>query len=183
MQYKNTLLVHVPVIIGLLVIHYFSTDILGFFYLNSLKKRLNELGSGKLTIYEDGNYEPIAKGDSRFKLPRHPKLVIVKRNQNITKEIYFTKYGERIEALYIDNKIKSVSYRFALGTVGFLIPIIGLLIGLYSVIHEMVRTGDVMSWTWTRHPDDYEKICYLYAISLIGFGLLLLVMKHKIGGG
>jgi hypothetical protein len=182
-RFGKSIFAHFTVIIALLSIHYFSDDIYIYFSFNSFIKKYSESSSENLKVYRNGLYVPILKKDTYRHLPRDVKIVVVEKDSDITKEIYFSKNGDIIEAIYVNNIIQSITAKSIPSAVSFSIPLLGIVFGIYSVVHNILRTGNIITWGLMRRLDSLEKVCIIYTISLFGFGLLLLIIKHGSGVG
>lgn len=161
-QYKF----HFFIIGSILILQFFFCDIFAFFYLQGVENTLKKeelLLKGK--FYQSGKYDSLFK-DPRSDTPNEYKFVFVKNNNNLIKEIYYTKYGEKITVIYMGNKWEETS-GFALpNLVSFLFPVIGFMIFLFSIFHKIIRTGEIISWKLRKLPyDKTEKICLLYGLT------------------
>lgn len=180
-RFGKSIFVHSTVTIALLVIHYFFDDTYIYFSFHSFIEKYNESSSKNFKIYRNGLYVPILKKNTYRHLPRNVKIIVVEKDNDITKEIYFSKKGDIIEAIYVNSTMQSITSKSVPSAVFFLIPFLGIIIGSYSVARNILRTGNIMTWSLWRRFDSIEKVCMIYANSLFGFGLLLLIVKHGTG--
>ena len=178
-QKKLKYKLHIPIIAFTLLFHsvfiYFYTQ----FYLINVGEKLSQIESsteGKL--YQSGNYIPIYENKKSNKIPKKYVYALVNNYGNTTEEIYYTKKGQKIVALYKNKKLVKVSRSSEPKKINFIIPIVGFLFLIFAVFREAIRRGTFSSWQIGRSPDYVEKTCYLYGISLFAFGILILILKE-----
>ena len=143
-----------------------------------IESKLEEMDPAQGKLYRSGEYEPLLNQESSFKIPRDYIYAFVSTSGATTEEVYYTKDGTMVEAFYKDKKIKKVSGKTGPKTAYFFIPIVGLLIVVFSAFREALRTGNLSSWKIGQSPDRLEKIYYLYGIPLFAVGIFIVIVKE-----
>lgn len=169
---------HIPMIIALLVLQFFSSDIFSYFYLKKVENKLSKLHSVTGKFYRHGEYKPRLKENSPFRVPKNYVYAFVNKDGDITEETYYTKDGTKVVALYSGDKIVKVSGASGPKTFYFIIPIIGFLLILFANLREAARSGNIFSWQLGRSPDHLEKICYLYGVPFFGISIFIVIVKE-----
>lgn len=168
---------HIPIVCVVLALHFYASDIFTYFYLKGVKNQLSQKHlTGKL--YLKGDYEPLLRNDPYRNLPENHVFVFVSENKGVTEEIYYTDKGQKVEALYIRGKIKQISGSSPSKMVFFIVPLVGLLLAGFSILHEMVRTGKVFTWQLGKSQDNLEMLCNLYGLPFTFAGIFIVVIKE-----
>jgi hypothetical protein len=170
---------HLPVIIIVLILQVFVSDIYLHFYLIGVGNKLQEAtNKGGGDFYNKGEYEPLLSKKSSFAVPRDYVYAFVEKKDNVTIETYFDPDGKKVKAFYINGRINKVSGKSGPKIFYFIIPIIGFILVLFAIIREAARTGNIFSWQLGKAPDSFEKVCYSYGIPFFGAGVLIVIVKE-----
>jgi hypothetical protein len=74
--------IHIPIIVSMLVIHYFSSDIFNHFYLRAAEKELASKDSISGTFYREGEYKKQRKNIPCKIVPCDSLFVLVENSEN-----------------------------------------------------------------------------------------------------
>lgn len=170
---------HFPIIIAILFLHTFASDIYLHFYLQNVEKNfLENTVSGNGSLYKSGEYTPILKEESSFSVPNKYEFVFVENRDNVTEETYYTMDGDKVKAFYINGKIQKVSGKSGPKMAYFIVPVLGFVFVLFANLRESARTGKFFSWQLGKSPDYIEKLFYLYGVSFFAIGLFIIIVKE-----
>jgi hypothetical protein len=153
---------HISIIFIILVLQLCIPQISTHFFLqfNKVKYR-NSLHN---QFYEKGKYIPLSVENS----PQKYEFVIVRNEDNILEEKYFTTDGEKIAVIYENKKWKFSSSSLAWSKVLQEIFLgSGIVLVFVRLFHKMSRTGRDSMWRLMDYPDDnFEKLCLIYGFSI-----------------
>jgi hypothetical protein len=153
---------HIAIIFIILVLQLCIPHISTNFYLKFEKlKYRNALHD---QFYEKGKYIPLSVENA----PQNYEFVIVRNENNILEEIYFTNAGEKITVNYENKKWKSSSTSLAWSNLlQFIFLGSGIVLVFVRLFHKMKRTGQDSIWRLMDYPDDnFEKLCLIYGFSI-----------------
>jgi hypothetical protein len=116
-------------------------------------------------FYERGQYIPLSAEDA----PKKYEFVVVRNENNIHEEQYFTNEGQKITVIYENKKWKFSSSSLAWSnSLQFIFLGSGMVLGVFvRLFHKMSRTGQDSMWRLMDYPDDnFEKLCLIYGVSI-----------------
>ena len=170
--------IHIPIVIAILAIHYVSFDIYNYFYLKKVEKDLASNKNNSGTLYRAGEYKRHSENISCERVPCDSVLVYVTNSDNSRLETHYTKDGAQVDVLFVDGNLERITGTQFSGHMYFIVPLIGIILCLFAVVHDMLRTGTLCTWNIGRSPDSIEKILYLYGLPLLGVGIFSTIVKE-----
>jgi hypothetical protein len=151
---------HIVIIIGLLLIQFFSRNIWKTYYSEFQKPYM--LNSGATLC--QSNFPILPE-----RLPSECDIVLVKRLDNsIIEETFYTHQGEVRVRIYSQSGIYVNEVSTMLGNIATLIlPVIGFIGYMVVVFHKIGRTGAFITTELHKHPNDsFEQLLSLYSLPL-----------------
>jgi hypothetical protein len=147
---------HLPFIILLLTLQFFTVDIFSYCFLSTVEKRLAEKRTG--TLYKNHEYQGVSSES-----PKEYDLAYVERFSSNIIETYYSKNGTKTSVTYDSGKWRSTNIEFMASKAYMLLPMIGFVMIGVAQLSNMIRTGNIWSWQKTTH-NTFEKILLIYGI-------------------
>lgn len=170
--------IHIPIIAGVLVFHYFSSDIFNYFYLRAAEIELENKDSMAGTFYRAGEYKKDREEIPCKIVPCDPLFVFVTNSENSRTETHYSRDGTKTVAFYSNGKWVRSTHLQLSGQMYFIVPMTGFMLCLIAIVHDAIRTKTIFSRNIGKAPDSTEKVLYLYGCPFIGLGILLVLIKE-----
>ncbi len=159
---------HIPIIILLLCFQFFISDIFGAIYLPLIERQLTKERQGGGEFYRSNEYKPRSEEG-----PREFAFVYVSKSADKTIETYYSRKGNRTIVTYKGGKWQSSETEFFPTQAFLVLPFLGFCLGMFAILHKMVRTRALTTWTLSKYPfDNIERFCLLYGIPLFASAIL-----------
>lgn len=150
MNYK----LHIPLIIMVLALEFFSTNIFNHFYLPTVEKQLKEMRTG--TIFKAHEYVGLSSES-----PKDYDLAHIEKTGTTTTETYYSKNGTKVSVTYIDGRWQSTNTDYLATKTYLFLPQLAFALIAIAQISNMIRTGNIWSWQKTTY-NKFEFLLLLY---------------------
>lgn len=166
---------HLPILLVISIIQIFITDIYSYFYLKNAYQKYLTSTTPNSTLYIEGAYSPIRPKEA----PNCYKFVYVTKQNNLTKEIYFTCKGEKIIQHYKNGKLKSSEIAEDGDNYFLFLPLCGVFSWLFVCVKFSFRTGSFFTWQQIKYNlDKTEKLLVIYSIVIFLSMILSMLLEN-----
>lgn len=146
--------IHIPLIMMLLVLQFFSTKIFAHLYLPSVEKQLKEKRTG--ITYKSHEYIGLSSES-----PKDYDLAYIGKTGATLTETYYSKNGTKVCVTYVDGRWQSTNTEYLANKAYLFLPILGFALIGVARISNMIRTGNIWSWQKTTF-NKLEILLLLY---------------------